>query len=123
MKLPAPGNVSDALVETDIVVTDYSSIAYEAYVLGKMVLFYVPDIDDYRLSPGLNADPTVLCPKICYRSDKTLSEALVEFVSSPECYPHEQLEAFAASAFDVERAGESATARIVDFCIGKTEGH
>ena len=123
MKLPAPGNVSDALVETDIIVTDYSSIAYEAYVLGKMVLFYIPDIDDYRFSPGLNADPTVLCPEICSRSDTALSEALIEFASSPECYPHEQLEAFAASAFDVEHADESATARIVDFCIDKVESN
>ena len=123
MKLPAPGNVSEALVETDIVVTDYSSIAYEAYALGKMVLFYVPDIDEYRLSPGLNADPTALCPEICYRSDEALSQALVQLASSPERYPHEQLEAFAASAFDIENAEESATARIVDFCIDKVESN
>ena len=123
MKLPAPGNVSEALVETDIVVTDYSSIAYEAYALGKMVLFYIPDIDEYRLSPGLNADPTALCPEICYQSDEALSHALVQLASSPERYPHEQLEAFAASAFDIENAEESATARIVDFCIDKVESN
>ena len=39
-------NVSEALLEADLVVTDYSSIVYEAYVLGKRAAFYVPDIDD-----------------------------------------------------------------------------
>lgn len=121
MKLPAPGNVSDALVETDIVVTDYSSIVYEAYALGKMVLFYVPDIDEYRLSPGLNADPTALAPGICYRDAEALSQALNQLADSFERYPHEQLETFAASAFDIEKATEKATTKIVDFCIEQLE--
>ena len=121
MKLPAPGNVSDALVETDIVVTDYSSIVYEAYALGKMVLFYVPDIDEYRLSPGLNADPTALAPGICYRDAEALSQALNQLAGSFERYPHEQLETFAASAFDIEKATEKATTKIVDFCIEQLE--
>lgn len=41
----------------DVVVSDYSAIALEACLIGLPVLFYVPDIEEYRLSPGLNVDP------------------------------------------------------------------
>lgn len=64
----AAQDVPEQLLWADVVVTDYSSIVYEAYLLGKIVLFYVPDIDEYRLSPGLNADPEKRCPEICFES-------------------------------------------------------
>lgn len=47
----------DALCCVDAVITDYSAIAFEAWLAGKKVFFYVPDIDAYRVSPGLNIDP------------------------------------------------------------------
>ncbi len=71
--LPAPGDVSSAILEASVVVTDYSSIVYEAYLLGKKVLFYVPDIEGYRKSPGLNIDPSNLCPELAIGSEKELA--------------------------------------------------
>ena len=47
----------DVLSWVDYVVTDYSAVAFEAAVASKKVLFYVPDIEEYRRSPGLNVDP------------------------------------------------------------------
>lgn len=41
----------------DVVISDYSAIALEACLVGLPVLFYVPDIEEYRPSPGLNVDP------------------------------------------------------------------
>ena len=120
-KLPAPGNVSQALVDCDIVVTDYSSIAYEAFALGKMTLFYIPDIESYRTSPGLNADPLCLSPGICFCNESELVDELNELVESPDAYPHDQLAAFAASAFDEPTDGKTATARIVDFTLSNLE--
>ena len=79
--LPAPGDVSDALLQADIVVTDYSSIVYEAYLLGKKVLFYVPDIESYRKSPGLNVDPSDFCKDLIGKTD----EGLVVLVRSRVC--------------------------------------
>lgn len=114
-KLPAPGNVSESLVTCDIVVTDYSSIAYEAYALGKMVLFYVPDIESYRVSPGLNADPFEICPDICLMTENELTEALNMYSINPESYPYDQLSTFAASAFDELTDDRTTAARIVDF--------
>ena len=93
--LPAPGNVSGGLVDCDAVVTDYSSIVYEAYLLGKRVYFYVPDIGSYRTSPGLNADPAQLAPSLCAFTE----EELVALVNQSD-YPREQLEAFVGRAFD-----------------------
>ena len=47
----------DIMFVADCVITDYSSVAFEAGLLGRKVVFYVPDIDEYRQSPGLNIDP------------------------------------------------------------------
>ena len=122
--LPAPGNASEALMSCDMVVTDYSSIAYEAYLLGKLVVFYIPDIDEYSKSPGLNANPQVLCPGICAMDSEELLDLASRFLRDPSSYPHEQLEAFAASAFDGpnksqddKEAQPSAASRIVDFTL------
>lgn len=70
--LPAPGDVSEALLEADIVVTDYSSIVYEAYLLGKRAMFYVPDIEHYRKSPGLTTDPLIASPDLVALSERAL---------------------------------------------------
>lgn len=47
----------DLLVLADVVITDYSAIAFEASVLEKPLYFYVPDIGEYRESHGLNIEP------------------------------------------------------------------
>jgi CDP-ribitol ribitolphosphotransferase len=39
------------------VVTDYSSVAVDAGLIGVPVFFYVYDIESYRENPGLNVDP------------------------------------------------------------------
>ncbi|MBQ9954703.1 MAG: CDP-glycerol glycerophosphotransferase family protein [Eggerthellaceae bacterium] len=49
----------DLLELADCVITDYSAVAFEAAIKGVGVYFYVPDIDEYRVSPGLNIDPVL----------------------------------------------------------------
>lgn len=41
----------------DVLISDYSAIALEAGLVGIPALFYVPDIEEYRRSTGLNIDP------------------------------------------------------------------
>lgn len=67
----------DVLHSADYVVTDYSAIAFEAGLLGLKVLFYVPDIEEYRVSPGLNIDPLVEFPSISYEDCEELSVAVI----------------------------------------------
>lgn len=47
----------DLLVLCDVLVTDYSAIAFEASVLSRPTYYYVPDIEEYRVEHGLNIDP------------------------------------------------------------------
>ena len=117
--LPAPGNVSGELLSCDCVVTDYSSIVYEAYLLGVPVVFYVPDIESYRVSPGLNTDPSETSPELCARTPQELAALLQALVRDPSCYRQDALERFAGAAFDVDddRAAGSAASRLADFLI------
>jgi CDP-glycerol glycerophosphotransferase (TagB/SpsB family) len=122
--LPAPGNVSDRLLEADCVVTDYSSIVYEAFVLRVPAFFYIPDIEEYRSSPRLNADPALLCPEICAFDEGELALKLKRFAEDPDSYSWESLDAFGASGFDPDVDGLPGTAasRIVDFALRQLEG-
>lgn len=109
----AATDVALGLEEADVVVTDYSSLVYEAYVLGKPVLFYVPDIGSYRVSPGLNADPMLRCPVLCYEDPVALQNALLQLASNKDTYPQEALESFVGKGFS-EECGQSAQ-RIAQF--------
>ncbi len=111
----AAADVSADLLEADYVVTDYSSVAYEAYLLGVRVLFYVPDLEEYRVSPGLNSDPGTLCPDLCFQEGRELVVALEGFLSGERAYPAEQLDTFASPAFD---GGEFEPSCIADFVCG-----
>lgn len=52
------GHQTEELLQlADVVISDYSAIALEAGIVGCPVLFYMPDYEEYRLSPGLNIDP------------------------------------------------------------------
>lgn len=62
----------------DAVITDYSAIAFEAALLGVPTYFYVPDIDAYRLSPGLNIDPLRQFPDCSYLQAAPLARAVVQ---------------------------------------------
>ena len=110
-------NVSEALLEADLVVTDYSSIVYEAYVLGKRAAFYVPDIDDYRRSPGLNADPGKLAPRLAFSTQEELVEFIQDVAQGRRPYPQEDFERFVGSTFD--DCSPHMESRIVDFIEGR----
>lgn len=60
-------DVLDLLPVCDVVVTDYSAVAFEALVLDLPLYFYVPDIEEYRHENGLNIDPLTAVPQIASR--------------------------------------------------------
>ncbi len=73
-----PGVASiDLLACADCVVTDYSAIAFEAGLAGKPVWFYAPDIDQYRISPGLNVDPLKEFPHGAFSRAEGLAAAIM----------------------------------------------
>ncbi len=66
----------DLLECADYVITDYSAIAFDAAILKKKVLFFVPDIESYRISPGLNIDIEALFPETSFRSAPALAASI-----------------------------------------------
>lgn len=113
----AAGGVPEHVLQADYVVTDYSSIVYEAYLLGKRVAFFVPDIAHYRESPGLNVDPTQACPGLCAADETALLAKLDRWAREPETYPQDELEAFIDGAF--EGSGEDPAEDLARFVMGK----
>lgn len=113
----AAGGVNEWLPKADIVITDYSSTVYEAYLLGKEVLFYVPDINDYRKSPGLNVDPVEKCSSISFGNEEDLF-AYINNLLAGDPYPWEELEAFIGNTF--EDIHSSSTTAIIDFALSHT---
>ena len=67
----------DLLHLADYVVTDYSTVAFEAGYAERRVLFYVPDIEEYRSSPGLNIDPLEELPTVSSVDAQALADIIV----------------------------------------------
>lgn len=61
-------SVLDLLLVSDVVITDYSAVAFEAGLLDLPLYFFVYDIDEYRDRQGLNIDPLVELPDISSKS-------------------------------------------------------
>ena len=113
----AAGGVPEHVLQADYVVTDYSSIVYEAYLLGKRVAFFVPDIDYYLQSPGLNVDPTKVCPELCAQDQETLLRKLRVWAKDPASYPQGELDAFVGGMF--EGSGDDPAEDLARFVMGK----
>lgn len=88
------------LLDADLVITDYSSIVYEAYLLKKPVLFFEPDIKHYRYTPGLNVDPTEKCPDLVFFDCESLSKVVEGLKDGSRKYEFNQLGNFVGAAFD-----------------------
>lgn len=67
----------DLLELVDCVITDYSAVAFEAGRLKRSVYFYVPDIEEYRSSPGLSIDPLSEFPDCAAPSARELMGDMV----------------------------------------------
>lgn len=119
-----PGDIDlskEVLASSDYVITDYSSVVYEAELLGKRIAFYVPDVDEYLESPGLNLNPVEVCPEISFRTEADLQEALRAWSSGDAAYPQKAMDAFMAGAFG-PRSDQGAAADLADFAISQIQG-
>ena len=67
----------DLLHLADYVITDYSTVAFEAGYAERRALFYVPDIEEYRVSPGLNIDPLEELPTVSSVDAQALADIVV----------------------------------------------
>ncbi len=59
----------EALKECDILITDYSAAAFEASLLGKKVVFYLWDFENYKKERGVNTEFSTM-KNVCYSKDE-----------------------------------------------------
>ncbi len=69
---------TELLLATDLLITDYSSIGGDFMLLGRPVVFYMPDLDAYKAERGLYFDPDQ-SPLIVAHTE----EELMDILSSP----------------------------------------
>ena len=95
--------------KADVMISDYSTVAFEAALAGVKVCFYVPDYDEYKESFGLNLD--FLDSNICFGT-KSASEVMK--VAQCEEHPgYDVWKKFTDDFFDGTEFG--CTKRVADF--------
>ncbi len=94
------GGVPPTLENADVVITDYSSIVYEAYLLGKPVFFYTPDLEHYMDTPGLNANPVELSPTLVAETLEELVGCMDAYAKDPTGYDWAAFETFVGQSFE-----------------------
>lgn len=109
----------DFMRVADLIVTDYSSVVYEAALLKLPFAFYIPDIEAYRKSPGLNTDPALACPKLSFFNVEDLCSFIDECTGKQKHYPVEQAEAFIGQTLSACSPGS--TDRIVQFALDQVK--
>jgi CDP-ribitol ribitolphosphotransferase / teichoic acid ribitol-phosphate polymerase len=77
-------DVLDLLTLCDVVVTDYSAVAFEAACVEKPVYYFVYDIDEYRSGRGLNIDPLVEMPSVSSTRIEDLVGAITRLDYDPQ---------------------------------------
>ena len=102
----------DLLSIADYVITDYSSIALEAAILNKKILFFVYDYERYNTQNGLNIDFKKLLPEC---SSIKIND-LFKIINSDK-YDNESYQKF-RKKYLPEKLGKS-TELITDFIITK----
>lgn len=113
-------STTDLLHVASLVVTDYSSVVYDAALLKVPFAFYVPDIESYRASPGLNTDPELASPQISFRDAGELASFIEDVLAGGGEYPAADARAFIGDSLSA--SGPGATERIVSFSLKQAEG-
>lgn len=104
--------INDLLFITDILITDYSSVIYEASLLNIPMVFYAYDLEDYISSRDFYFEYEITVPGKIVFTQEELIQALIH-----QDYEHEKVEDFCKKNFDI-RDGK-ASKRIADFILQK----
>ncbi|QQB15451.1 CDP-glycerol glycerophosphotransferase family protein [Brevibacterium casei] len=113
--VPAEIDTNDLLAGVDVLVTDYSSIAFDFLPTKRPIIFYVPDLEEYMNSRGLYLLPEEVLGSVC-RDRMTLVSA-VESAGSGNA---EDLEN-AIERFAPKEDGR-ASQRVLDFMLETPKG-
>lgn len=102
--------INDLLFISDLIITDYSSLVFEASLLKIPMLFYVFDLDEYIRDRDFYFDLRLNSPGKLVFNEQELVEAI-----NSEDYETERIEPFERMFFD-KRDGKS-TQRVVELIL------
>lgn len=95
--IQCPFSTFDALFAADVVVTDYSSVMYEAGLLDVPVLLYAYDWDSYQEKRTHNLDLQREVPSVFTEDPQEIAAVMDEYLDGDcEGYNHEAFRAFVA---------------------------
>lgn len=112
-------STTDLLRYASLLVTDYSATVYDAVLLKVPAAFYVPDIESYAQTPGLNTSPLQTSPGLCAQTPEELMALIDRCLAPGGAYPQAELDAFAAEALDACTPGSAQ--RIAAFALEQVE--
>lgn len=76
-------NINDLYLAADTIVTDYSSVMFDAVVANKVLLFFVPDLEEYNSSSrGVYLNIADIAPGPLFKSQAELTESLLNLDTS-----------------------------------------
>ncbi|WP_104103991.1 CDP-glycerol glycerophosphotransferase family protein [Arthrobacter sp. 08Y14] len=110
--VPADIDTSDLLAAVDVLVTDYSSIAFDFMPTKRPIVYYTYDFDEYSEQRGLYLDESEMPGDFC-RERSELASILESAVSGSTAGPREEYVA-AVKKFAPFEDGRAA-ARVTDF--------
>lgn len=99
--IPAFIDTNELLSITDILISDYSSIFYDYLATDKPVIFYIPDLEEYKNYRGLYIEPEEL-PGPCFTNLSEVGEVINNLENAMIKYrpSYEKAKAFACSKDD-----------------------
>lgn len=110
---------ADILGAVDYVITDYSSVAFEAALMGVNVLFLCPDIEAYRKDNGLNIDLVKQFPDVAFTTASEVISYLSEHVETDDDGCANPFDEFAQGYLDLPR--ENVTESICDMLVSRLQ--
>lgn len=78
-------NVNDLMIAADILITDYSAIAFDYSILGKPILCYAYDYDSYSAKRGMYFDMDEKYPNKSCRTESELLQRIRYMDYMAEC--------------------------------------
>nr|MDE6853335.1 CDP-glycerol glycerophosphotransferase family protein [Lachnospiraceae bacterium] len=100
LDLTGTENINDLLLLTNVLITDYSSVIFEAAILQIPMLFYTFDLEEYIRCRDLYFDFASFAPGPIVRELPDLIQAVLDSLESPECHGLEEFREFFLGAVD-----------------------
>jgi CDP-glycerol glycerophosphotransferase len=106
-------DITDLLLISDVLITDYSSVMFDFASIGRPILFYTYDLDSYRDLHGFYFDLQAQAPGPLLRTTQDVIDALRALPSIQHTY-QDAYEAFARTycALDDGKAAARAVQRL-----------